>query len=93
VGQGSVSKVFSAFSDIRMGARHPLSCRRRRMKRCGVGTKILSFYDRAGAADQPRQLLEAAADAVGHEIDHAFHVEHRMAKHPKKDQRMAAPVE
>src|SRR6266550_8182405 len=27
-------------------------------------------HDRSGAADQPRQLLEAATDAIGDEIDH-----------------------
>lgn len=30
----------------------------------------LSPDDRSGAAEQPRELLESAADAVGDEIDH-----------------------
>jgi hypothetical protein len=33
-------------------------------------------FDRAGTADQPRQLLETDADAVGDEIDHAM-LEHQ----------------
>ena len=37
----------------------------------GAGTRVsLPPHDRSGASDQPRQLLEAAADAVGDEIDH-----------------------
>mgnify|MGYP003289372920 CR=1 FL=1 len=43
---------------------------------CGVGTKFSLPHDRASAADQPRQLLEPAADAVGDEIDHAV-LEHQ----------------
>ena len=40
----------------------------RREDRCSGSD--LAPDDRSGAADQPRQLLEAAADAVGDEIDH-----------------------
>src|SRR5450631_3737647 len=37
---------------------------------------MLAPDDRSGAADQPRQLPETAADAVGDEIDHSV-LEHQ----------------
>jgi hypothetical protein len=43
---------------------------------CGAPQKFSVPHDRACAADQPRQLLEAAADAIGDQIDHAM-LEHQ----------------
>ncbi len=44
------------------------------------GARRLAPDDRSGAADQPRQLLEAAADAIGDEIDHpVFEHQHQLA--------------
>ena len=44
---------------------------------------ILSPHDAPGSADQPGQLLEAAADAVGDEVDHAvLEHQHQLAAAP-----------
>ena len=43
---------------------------RRGFAECGLRRTSHQPHDRPGAADQPRQLLEAAADAVADEINH-----------------------
>lgn len=59
-----------------MRRRNRSIARKRPISKIAGGESRLSPYDRSGAADQPRELLETAADAIGDEIDQ-FVLEHQ----------------